>query len=144
MGAGTIHALVVVMAHHANTAIDEAGRAPAPRPDPDLQVALRLEPVAAEPPSFLARTTRAPSRRLMLAVLADAVATFRRTAGTATREDATTFAETARWFTADDASEPFGFVGICRTLGLDAAYLRQGLKSVRARARMARHAPALH
>jgi hypothetical protein len=62
----------------------------------------------------------------------------------ATSAEARTFAETAHWFASDDASEAFGFLAICRALGLDAAYLRQGLKSIRARARTARHAPALH
>ena len=132
------------MAHHAKTPIDGAGRASEFGPDPTLEVALRLEPVSPEPVPFLTRTAREPSRRLMLAVLADAVATFRRTAGMATRREARTLAETAHWFASDEADEPFSFLAICRALGLDAGYLRQGLKSVRARARIARHAPALH
>jgi hypothetical protein len=130
------------MARHAKTAATHAGLAPTLRPEPDLDVALRLEPVAAD--SFMARATRELSRRLMLAVLADGVATFRRTARTATRDDALVFAETARWFASDDEREPFAFATICHALGLDADYLRKGLKSIRARAREARHAPTLH
>ena len=129
------------MTKHTHAAIDAAE-------DHDFgrEVALRLEPVPVEEPapSFVTRVGRDPSRRLMLAALADAVATFRRTAAMRTPDDARMFAETARWFASQDDDGPFSFVAICRTLGLDAAYLRAGLKSVRARARMARHAAVLH
>ena len=54
------------------------------------------------------------------------------------------FVETARWFASDEEREPFAFRTICDALGLDADYLRKGLKSIRARAREARHAPTLH
>jgi hypothetical protein len=138
---GTVCALKSDMAHHPKTVIDAGGRAPALRPDPDLELGLRLEPLVE---SFLSRATREPSRRLMLAVLADAIATFRRTAGMATRDDAAVFAETAHWFASDDESDPFAFVAICGALGIDAAYLRRGLKGIRARARAARPAPVLH
>jgi hypothetical protein len=138
---GTVCALNSDMPHRAKTAIDAGGWAPAHRPDPDLDLALRLEPVVE---SFLSRANREPSRRLMLAVLADAIATFRRTAGMATRDDAAAFAETAHWFASDDDSDPFAFVAICGALGIDAAYLRRGLKGIRARARAARPAPVLH
>ena len=129
-----------VMMKHAKTAI-----APEEQ-DRDLEVALRLEPIPVRPEetSFATRVAEKPSRRLMLASLADAVSTFRRTAALESRDDARTFAETAHWFASDDASEPFGFVRICHELGLDAAYLRQGLKSLRTRARLARHAHVLH
>lgn len=116
-----------------------ANKAQRPFPDehPDhIEVALRLEPVLPDP-------TR-QSRRLLLAVLADAISTFRRTAAAATSDDERTFVETVRWFASDDATDPLGFLGICRALGLDPAYLRQGLKNVRARARAARHERVLH
>ena len=111
------------------------------RPIPDehrdhIEVALRLEPVLPDP--------MPRSRRLLLAVLADAISTFRRTAAAATRDDERTFVETVRWFASDDATDVLGFLGICRALGLDAAYLRQGLKNVRACARAAHHERVLH
>jgi hypothetical protein len=129
------------MAHHARPAFAAGRRAPR-RPDPDHDLALHLSPVATD--SFIARATGEPSRRLMLAVLADAVATFRRTAQACTRRDALIFAETAHWFASDDETEPFAFLTVCDALGLDAEYLRKGLKAIRARAREARHAPAIH
>jgi hypothetical protein len=127
------------MVQRAKTAIDAGKGAPVPRPHPP---GLRLEPVANG--SFLSRAEREPARRLMLGVLADAIATFRRMAGTATREEALAFVETAQWFASDEADEPFAFVAICRTLGSDAAYLRLGLRNVRARARAAWPALLLH
>jgi hypothetical protein len=112
--------------------------------DHEGELRLRLEPVASQRMPFVSRTARAPSRRLMLAVLAEAIATFRRTAALATRADERTFAEAARWFASDDTTEPFGFLSICTALGIDARYLREGLKSIRNRARLARRVRVLH
>jgi hypothetical protein len=109
-----------------------------------MEVALRLELVRPDPTPSASCGVREASRRLMLAVLGDALATFRRTAAAATRDDERTFVETVHWFASDDASDPLGFLGICRALELDAAYLRQGLRSIRARARAARPERVLH
>lgn len=111
--------------------------------DRRMEVALRLEPARPDP-TLATRAAGEPSRRLILAVLADAIATFRRTAAAATRNDERTFVETVHWFASDDAGDPLGFLGICRALELDAAYLRQGLRNVRARARAARRERVLH
>jgi hypothetical protein len=126
------------MANHPKTGPAEDHEYGDPFWDAEHEVALRLEPAASERASFVSRTTREPSRRLMLAVLADAIATFRRTAVLASRDDERTFAETAHWFASDDSTEPFSFLSICATLGLDSGYLREGLKSIRSRARLAR------
>ena len=109
--------------------------------DGDVELALRLEPV---PPDPTAWTPRERSRRMLLAVLADAIATFRRTAAPATREEERTFIETVRWFASNDATDPLGFLAICRGLGLDEGHLRAGLKSIRSRARAARRERVLH
>ena len=110
-------------------------------PDHELELALRLEPVHPDP---TASATREPSRRLRLAVLADAIATFRRTAAPVTHGDERTFVEAVRWFASNDATDPLGFASICHALGLDAAHLRAGLRSIRMRARAARRKPVLH
>ncbi len=91
-----------------------------------------------------AATTREPTCRLRLAVLADAITAFRRTAAPVTREEQRTFVEAVRWFASNDATDPLGFVGICHALGLDAPHLRAGLKSIRMRARAARRERLLH
>lgn len=76
-----------------------------------------------------------PEKRLMLAVLAEAVFTFRRTAGAADVRRRRLFTETARWFASSSTDETFAFATICDTLGLDAEYIRGGLKRWRHRAR---------
>ncbi len=68
-----------------------------------------------------------PEKRLMLAVLEDAVASFQRgvLAGsrTATRE----FDDVQRWFASEDTAWPYAFLNICHVLGFEPAYLRRGL-----------------
>jgi hypothetical protein len=98
---------------------------------------LRLEPAAVLPQQLARENLYAVrgERRLMLAVLAEAVGTFRRTAGAESRQDQRLFAETAHWFGSDDGGAPFAFANICDTLGLDAGYIRGGLKRWRSDAR---------
>lgn len=84
-------------------------------------------------PSQLERRTGAriqPEQMLMLAVLEDAVATYRRYAGEAGARARRLFLETATWFASDDADGPFTFVAICQALDLDPAYLRRGLRAI--------------
>jgi hypothetical protein len=69
-----------------------------------------------------------PEKRLQLAVLTDAVAIFHRWAGVARREERQLFAEVDVWFASDRADEPFAFVTICDSLGIDPAYFRRGLR----------------
>ena len=125
------------MAKHPKTVVTEYDHRPEDRVDPNLEVAPRLEPVPTDEPAAR-HAVGDPSRAILRAVLADAVAAFGRTASFATPDEAHTFAEAAHWFASDDASDPLSFVAICRTLGLDADRLREGLKSVRRRARQER------
>ena len=76
-----------------------------------------------------------PEKRLMLAVLEDAVATLQRGALTTTRSVSTAAEEARQWVLDDRTDLPFSFVNICHVLGLDPAYLRQGLERWVARAR---------
>jgi hypothetical protein len=108
----------------------------------ETEVAPRLEPGPGTGES--ARSADEASRRAMLAVLADAVATFRRTAALAGPGDASLFAATVHWFASDESREPWSFVAVCHALGLDAAQIRAGLKDVRRRARLARERRVLH
>ena len=128
------------MAKHPQMAISDDSE----QLDRGMEVALPLEPVLPDPTPPAWRAVREPPRRLLVALRADAIATFRRTAAPARRDDARAFVKTVHWFASDDASDPLGFLGICRALGLDAVYLRQGLKSIRVRARAARHERVLH
>ena len=125
--------------HRKRTTWDESER-----PNPELELALRLEPVMSDPAPPASDAVQVPFRRVMLAVLADAVTTFLHTAPTATVADERAFVQTVRWFASNDTSDPLSFLGICDALGLDAACLRQGLKHARARARATYRERVLH
>ena len=73
-----------------------------------------------------------PEKRLQVAVLADALLTFRRWAGVEHPRARRLFADVDAWFASDDANGPFTFVTICDSLGFDPAYVRRGLRRWRA------------
>ena len=73
-----------------------------------------------------------PEKRLQVAVLADALLTFRRWAGVEHPRARRLFADVDAWFASDDANGPFTFVTICDSLGFDPAYVRRGLRQSRA------------
>src|SRR5216683_78051 len=68
-----------------------------------------------------------PEKRLMLAVLEDAVGTFQKYVTSSTRRGQRLFTEAEEWFAASATDWPFGFENICEALGLEPAYLRTGL-----------------
>lgn len=68
-----------------------------------------------------------PEKRLMLAVLEDAVGTFQKYVQSTDRRSVELFEETEEWFASDDTEWPFSFVNTCNALNLEAAYLRRGL-----------------
>ena len=72
-----------------------------------------------------------PEKRLQVAVLADAILTFRRGDGGKSSQARRLFAEADAWFASDDDDGPFTFVTICQSLGLDAGYIRRGLREWR-------------
>ena len=74
-----------------------------------------------------------PEKRLQVAVLADALLTFRRWAGVEHPRARRLFADVDAWFASDDANGPFTFVTICDSLAFDPAYIRRGLRGWRAR-----------
>lgn len=76
--------------------------------------------------------------RLMLAILEDAVDVYRKLAGATDARRRALFDEAEAWIESDDASWLFSYENICATLGIDADYLRRGLRSWKRRA-----APAL-
>ena len=62
-----------------------------------------------------------PERRLMLALLQDAIRTVLKGPYACRRH----VADAAAWFAADDPEWPFSFVNVCETLGLDPSALRR-------------------
>ena len=68
------------------------------------------------------RASDVPEKRLMFAVLLDAVIQLR-------RRNTARSAEAERWIRSEDEGEgaPFSFVNLCETLGIDPSYLARGL-----------------
>ena len=92
---------------------------------------LGLEPETVLPSQFFDRfkidASLQPEKRLMLAVLEDAVGTFQKYAGATSRRARRLHAEAEEWFADNDVSWPFAFANICEALGLEPEWLRRGL-----------------
>jgi hypothetical protein len=68
-----------------------------------------------------------PEKRLMFAVLEDAVKCLRKYAGGRNGREQRLFRQTQEWIMAKDEDWPFSFVSICEAFGLDQEYLRSAL-----------------
>ena len=73
-------------------------------------------------------------RRLMLAVLEDAVEMYRKHCGPRAGRNRQLFLDAEEWIDNDDRSWVFSFLNLCDVLELDAEYLRRGLHALKARA----------
>jgi hypothetical protein len=69
-----------------------------------------------------------PEKRLLLAVLEEAVVTFQRYSDDPGRRGRRLFREAAEWMGSEDMGWPCSFRNICDVLGLDPGYVRQGLR----------------
>jgi hypothetical protein len=76
-----------------------------------------------------------PEKRLMLAVLEDAVGTFQKYVNARDRRAQAVFVETEEWFSAEEGEWPFSFRNICQALGLETEFIRRGLWQWRDRQR---------
>jgi hypothetical protein len=92
---------------------------------------VKMEPETVLPAQFFTGfhvdASLQPEKRLMLAVLEDAVGTFQKYATAGGRRGRRLFAEAEEWFAAEDDGWPFAFTSICQALGFDPEYLRRGL-----------------
>ena len=68
-------------------------------------------------------------KRLMLAVLEEAVATFQRHVDASTRHGQRVFHEAEEWIHSQDTAWPFAFENICDTLEIEPEFLRRGLET---------------
>ena len=68
-----------------------------------------------------------PEKRLMLAVLLDAVECFQDYAPSVRRKPDRLFKDSEEWIFEDDHKWPFSFINICEALGIDPQYVRKGL-----------------
>jgi hypothetical protein len=67
-------------------------------------------------------------RRLMVAILEDAVDVYRKQAGARDRKRRQLFEDAEAWIESSDTSWIFSYENICDVLGIDATYLRKGLR----------------
>jgi hypothetical protein len=95
-------------------------------------VGLELEPEVVLPSQFYGTggldASLQPEKRLMLAVMEDAVGTFQKYVWARDRSGQRLLAEVEDWFYSDDVDWPYSFVNICHSLGLDVAFMREGLR----------------
>jgi hypothetical protein len=90
-------------------------------------MSLGLEPAAVLPGQFQGRAgalEQQPERRLMIAVLEDAMRIYEGHARSCDKKGQRRFQEAARWFASNAVEWPFSFLGICSTLGLEPQGLR--------------------
>ena len=92
-----------------------------------------LSPDIVLPVQFADHDTNQGEKRLMLAVLEEAVATFQRNTHAKTRRGQRLFREAEEWIHSEDVSWTFAFENVCHTLGLDPEYLRGGLERFKER-----------
>lgn len=69
-----------------------------------------------------------PIRRLMLAVLADAIRCYQTYANPRNRAQRRLFVEAEAWLMDSKAEGPFAFESVCETLDIDPSCLREGLR----------------
>ena len=84
------------------------------------------------------RTEHEGERRLMIAVLEDAVDIYRKQAGAKEPRGQQLFREAEEWIEDPDRSWLFAFENICDVLDIDAEYLRGGLRRWKAHVQSAR------
>jgi hypothetical protein len=73
-------------------------------------------------------------RRLMVAILEDAVDVYRKQAGARDRKRRQMFEDAEAWIESSERSWIFSYENICDMLGIDAEYLRKGLRVWKQRA----------
>jgi hypothetical protein len=100
-----------------------------------------VEPDTMTPSQFFDRvfteSTLVPEKRLMLAVLEDAIASFQRNFIQARRAPTGDDGDVEGWLASNDMTWPFSFASICQALDMEPEYLRRGLHSWRDRTELA-------
>ncbi|HLK11614.1 MAG TPA: hypothetical protein VKW76_09550 [Candidatus Binatia bacterium] len=79
------------------------------------------------------RSEHEGERRLMVAVLEDAIDVYRKRCTAHDRRGRELFEEAEAWIESTDRRWLFSFENICDVLGIDADYLRRGLREWKAR-----------
>ncbi|HJQ84526.1 MAG TPA: hypothetical protein VKA21_10645 [Candidatus Binatia bacterium] len=110
-----------------------AVKVPKRRGRPPIHLSASLNLVLPEQlfPEFPPEGCMPGEKRLMLAVLKDAIDVFLKHAGSRDPRTRRLFLETEAWLFGDDGDAPFSFVDICECLGLSPSCIRRGLARVR-------------
>ena len=72
-----------------------------------------------------------PEKRLMIAVLEDALALLLNDARCPSKQRRGAVLEASRWLESDERANPFSFASICDLLGLDVVRVRRAIRSLR-------------
>ena len=106
-----------------------------------------LQPDTLLPSQYFAALRRKgahePERRLVIAVLQDAVDCFQKHLIARDRKAQQLFRDAEEWVGSTDRSWPFAFENVCDLLQINAEYLRRGLHSWKHRALSDRRAPVV-
>jgi hypothetical protein len=99
---------------------------------PEDSVASLFGPEVMLPSQFTERAAVKQSdrgeKRLMLAVLEEAVATYQRNVDSKSRHGQRVFRDAEEWLRSAATTWPFSFENICHTLGIEPDFLRLGLE----------------
>ena len=82
-----------------------------------------------------------PEKKLMLAILEDAIACYQKYLSARDSKGKALFSEAAEWVEEKGSASVFSFDSVCETLGLNPDYLRRGLADWK-NAALAKHAQA--
>lgn len=92
-----------------------------------------LQPDTVLPMQYFATLRRKgehePERRLVIAVLQDAVDCFQKHLFARDRKQQQLFSDAEQWIASSDRSWPFSFENVCDLLQINAEYLRRGLQN---------------
>jgi hypothetical protein len=102
-------------------------RRPRGRPPIHLSASLNLVMPEQYYPQFGGESSLPGEKRLMLAVLKDAIDILMKHRDRREGPGRRLYVEAADWIRSDDGDFPFSFVNVCETLGFDPSCLRRGL-----------------
>jgi hypothetical protein len=88
-------------------------------------------PAAVMPAQLGPRFASQPEKRLLVAILENALATARRDEVSSPRRRRSPRGEARAWIFSDDARWPFSYVNVCGMLGIDPRSVRQSLLQAR-------------
>ncbi len=77
--------------------------------------------------NFRRKVQTEPEKRLLLAVLEDALACYQKHFSSRGGRGMRLFRETEEWIFREDSTRPFCFTNICEVVGFDPQYIRKGL-----------------